>query len=68
MRPAVRGGAFRRGGILSYPLDALHQEVAYIAYHFHWSKEEVMLMAHPERGRWVGEIAQINRQINGDEE
>jgi len=49
-------------------LEALHQEVAYIAYHFHWSREEVLEMAHPERGRWVDEIARINRRMSGDED
>jgi hypothetical protein len=47
-----------------YPLEQLPQEVAYIAYHFHWSKEEIMEMSHLERHRWVKEIARINQEIN----
>lgn len=49
-----------------YPLDALYQEVAYIAYYFHWSHEQVMSMEHAERKRWVDEIATVNRRINSD--
>ncbi len=67
MRAPVRGGAVRRGGILSYPLEPLHREVAYIAYHFHWSYDDVMEMEHAERGRWVREIASINENMNGHE-
>ena len=40
------------------------QEVAYIAYHFHWSREEISEMSHLERQRWVREIARINTEIN----
>jgi len=45
-------------------LDRLGQEVAYIAYHFHWPKQEIMEMPHLERHRWVREIARINQEIN----
>ncbi len=49
---------------MSYPLDKLHQEVAYVAYHFHWSLEEILEMEHKERRVWVEEISNINREIN----
>jgi len=52
------------GGITIYPLDRLYQEVAYIAYHFHWPYMEVMEMDHRERHRWVDEIARINTRLN----
>jgi hypothetical protein len=45
---------------VSYPLEQLHQEVAYIAYHFHWAVGDILEFPHPERRRWVGEIARIN--------
>ena len=48
-----------------YPLDRLYEEVAFIAYHFHWSLEEIMNMEHMERQRWVDEISKINRQLSG---
>ena len=49
---------------MSYPLDRLREEVAYLAYHFHWSYEEVMHMEHAERQEWVDEVARINTRIN----
>jgi hypothetical protein len=42
----------------------LHEEVAFVAYHFHWGHAEIMSMEHPERRRWVSEISAINQQIN----
>jgi len=49
---------------VGYPLDRLHEEVAYIAYHFHWPREEILGLEHAERMRWVEEIASINRRLN----
>lgn len=40
------------------------REVAYIAYHFHWPREEIVEMPHLERQRWVKEISRINQEIN----
>jgi len=42
----------------------LYEEVAYIAYHFHWPMDEVLALDHAERQRWVQEIAKINRRLN----
>ncbi len=47
-----------------YPLERLYQELAYIAYHFHWPYEELLHMDHLERRQWVGQIAQINQRLN----
>ncbi|MBL7200032.1 MAG: hypothetical protein ISS56_07785 [Anaerolineae bacterium] len=57
-----RGGA--PGGVVSYPLDRLLEEVAYIAYHFHWPYEEIVHMEHAERQQWVDQVAQINTRLN----
>ena len=66
LRARVPGGSgARRGGTLGYPLDRLHEEVAYIAYHFHWPLEAVLALEHADRRRWVAEIAQINRRLGG---
>jgi hypothetical protein len=45
-------------------LERLFQEVGYIAYHFHWPREEILSLAHGERHRWVKEISEINKKIN----
>ncbi len=46
-----------------YPSGELLEEVAYVAYHFHWPHEEIMRLDHLERRRWVAEIARLNERI-----
>jgi hypothetical protein len=50
--------------VVSYPLDRLFEEVAYVAYHFHWPYQEIMHMEHAERRQWVEQVAHINTRIN----
>lgn len=50
--------------ITGYPLDKLYEEVAFIAYHFHWKHEEIMNMEHAERRKWCEEISKINKKLN----
>jgi hypothetical protein len=45
-------------------LERLYQEVAYVAYHFHWPLDDILAMEHRERQVWVKEISEINREIN----
>jgi hypothetical protein len=42
----------------------VREEVAFIAYHFHWSHEEIVGLEHAERRRWVAEISGINTRLN----
>jgi len=51
---------------MGYPSDRLHEEVACIAYHFHWPHDQIMGLEHGERRRWVAEIARINQRIGSD--
>jgi len=41
----------------------VYPEVAAIAYHFHWSREECMGMSRKERAMWLKEIGKINKQM-----
>jgi hypothetical protein len=61
-------GDERAGGILGYPLQALYEEVAFIAYHFHWPPGEVLNLEHADRRRWVQEISSINERINAGDD
>jgi hypothetical protein len=45
-------------------LGQLYREVAFVAYHFHWAHDQVMVLEHAERRRWVAEISAINEQMN----
>ncbi len=52
---------------MTYAADRLYEEVAYVAYHFHWSLDEILDLEHPLRRRFVAEIGRINRRIaSGD--
>ena len=54
------------GSIGGYPLEQIYEEVAFIAYHFPWSHEEIMNMEHRDRKHWCEEISQINRKLNSN--
>jgi hypothetical protein len=45
-------------------LDGLYEEVAFVAYHFNWSRAAVLTMPHWERRRWCEEISRINERMN----
>ena len=49
---------------MTYAPDRLYREVAYVAYHLHWDHASIMDMEHPERLRFVDEIAAINRRLD----
>jgi hypothetical protein len=69
VRHGVRGrergtrGGRRAGGIPGYPLEQLHEEVAFIAYYFHWPLGDILQLEHRDRRRCVQEISAINRQL-----
>ena len=64
----VRSGCTADGGIVGYPLDRLHEEVAYLSYHFHWPLEDVLAMEHADRRQWVEQVAAINVRLNEEAE
>jgi hypothetical protein len=50
--------------MIGYPLAQLREEVAYIAYYFHWPMHEILELEHAERRAWVDQIAAINSELN----
>lgn len=52
---------------MRYPSEALYEEVAYIAYHFHWPMEEILRLEHAERHKWIAEISKINQRLTQGE-
>ena len=52
---------------MGYPLEAVYEEVAFVAFHFHWPPDQIMNMEHEERRRWVAEISSINQELNEHE-
>jgi hypothetical protein len=49
---------------VTYGTTRLYEEVAYVAYHFHWALEDILDLEHPTRTRYVNEIAQINTRMS----
>lgn len=47
---------------MTYAADTLWRQVAYVAYHFHWSLDAILDLQHPVRVRFVEEIERINGQ------
>jgi len=50
--------------MIGYPPERIFEEVAYIAYHFHWPYDQIMHFEHHERQRWVAEISKINDRFD----
>jgi hypothetical protein len=44
----------------------LYEEVAFVAYHFHWPAESIMNLDHASRLQWVREISAINERRNSE--
>ena len=45
-----------------YEIDGLWEELAYLAYHFHWPFEEVLDLEHGDRRRLVHQVAALNER------
>lgn len=67
LRAEIRTGDRQPGGVWRYPIERLYEEVAYIAYHFHWPQQEIFALEHLERQKWASEIAKINQRLNENE-
>lgn len=49
---------------MTYAPDRIHEEVAYVAYHFHWPLDAILDLEHGQRLRYVAEIASINTRLS----
>ncbi len=49
---------------MTYAADRLYEEIAYVAFHFHWPLEEILDLEHPVRCRFVEEIGRINQRLS----
>ena len=49
---------------MTYAADRLYEEVAYVAFHFHWPLAEILDLEHSQRLRYVSEIAKINTRLS----
>ena len=44
---------------MTYATELLYSEVAYVAFHFHWSLDDILDLEHGLRRRFVAEIGEI---------
>lgn len=49
---------------MTYGTDLLMEEVSYVAYHFHWTFDEILDLEHPLRRDFVTRIAGMNAAVN----
>jgi hypothetical protein len=49
---------------VTYAADRLHEEVAYVAFHFHWALDDILDLEHADRSRYVTEIGRINTRLS----
>ncbi len=49
---------------MTYAPERLFEEVAYVAYHFHWGLAEILDLEHPLRRQFLQQIAAINTRLS----
>ena len=50
-----------------YPQEQLYQEMTFLSYYLHWSRNDVMALSHRERRRWCAEVSAVNQKLSGPE-
>ncbi len=50
-----------------YPQEQLYQEMTFLSYYLHWSRDDVMKLSHQERRRWCSEVSAVNQKLSGPE-
>jgi hypothetical protein len=48
-------------------LKSLKEEIAFLAYYFHWPYSEIISLSHKDRISYCDEVSKINKKLNGDE-
>ena len=48
--------------MLSYPAEAVWQETAYLAYHLHWSLDDLLGLEHLDRVRMVRAVVNLEQR------
>lgn len=52
------------GAVITYPASRLFEEVTFLAYYLHWSKDELMALPHWERQEWCRRVTAVNKQLS----
>lgn len=51
-----------------YPQERLYQEMTFLSYYLHWSRDEVMRLSHQERRRWCREVSTVNKKLSNTDQ
>ncbi|MFG2383773.1 DUF6760 family protein [Streptomyces avermitilis] len=51
---------------MTYATDRIHEEIAYIAFHFHWSLETILDLEHRDRRHYTEQIAALVNRASGE--
>ena len=51
-----------------YPQERMYQEMTFLSYYLHWSRDEVMGLNHLERRRWCREVSAVNKKLSTTEQ
>jgi len=46
----------------------MYQEMTFLSYYLHWSRDEVMRLSHQERRRWCREVSEVNKKLSNSKE
>lgn len=46
----------------------MYQEMTFLSYYLHWSRDEVMALDHLERRRWCREVSAVNQKLSNHEQ
>ena len=44
---------------MTYATQTLHEEVVYLALHFHWSLDDLLDLEHADRRQFVAQVARL---------
>ena len=48
-----------------YPQGRMFEEMTFLSYYLHWSRDDVMRLDHLERRRWCREVSAVNKKLSG---
>ena len=48
--------------MLRYPVEVLWQEIAYLAYHLHWTLDTLLDLEHGDRIRLLEQVGELNER------
>ena len=55
-------------GLVLYPQERIYQEMTFLSYYLHWSRDEVMRLNHLERRRWCREYFGCEQKLSNTEQ